>query len=75
MKEHLGMPHFPEQRRLDPLTDKEKEIRYGVKIEHLTEEEIKERYGDWAYATTFGYKYEVITRPDGTLTVKEKDVI
>ena len=29
----------------------------------------------WTYATTFGDKYEVITRPDGTLTVKEKDVI
>ena len=27
----------------------------------------------WEYSTTFGDKYEVITRPDGTLTVKEKD--
>jgi|694.fasta_scaffold31260_15 hypothetical protein len=31
---------------LDPLTDKQKEAIFGVKIEHLTPKEILEKYGD-----------------------------
>ena len=30
----------------DPLTDKQKEAIFGVKIEHLTPKEIIEKYGD-----------------------------
>ena len=42
---------------------------------HFPEEEKEETIDAWTYATTFGDKYEVITRPDGTLTVREKDAI
>ena len=49
MKEHIGMPHFPDD------WEEEEDL--------------------WTYDTTFGDKYEVITRPDGTLTVREKDAI
>lgn len=31
---------------LDPLTDKQKEAIFGVKIERLTPKEILEKYGD-----------------------------
>lgn len=33
-----------EMRRIDPYSDKEKELIYGVKIEHLTKEQIEDKY-------------------------------
>jgi hypothetical protein len=64
MKEYMGMPHFPERRELL------KKGAFGDLWEHLNKEE-----DAWTYSTTFGDLYQVITRPDGTLTVKKKDAI
>lgn len=36
----------PKIKYLDPLTDKQKEVFFGVKIEHLTPKEIFEKYGN-----------------------------
>ena len=43
-------------------------------LPHFPEEE--EPVEDlWTYATTIGDEWEVITREDGTLTVKKKDAV
>ena len=33
-------------RRIDPLSDEFKELKYGCKIENLSKQEIIDRYGD-----------------------------
>lgn len=56
--------------------DKYKEhcgMPFSDEAEELMKEE--EEKDPWEYATTFGEKYEVITREDGSLTVKLKDAI
>jgi len=41
---------------------------------HFPDDWMIEDVGDpWEYATTFGDDWVVITREDGTLTVKERD--
>jgi len=42
---------------------------------HYPDDWKKDDNGDWVYTTTLADKYEVVTLPDGTLTIKEKDAI
>jgi hypothetical protein len=74
MTEHMGVPHFPddwENSELKRLIDD----YLSIKVKEMQEEKLRkhQEIDDWIYACTFGDKYEVITRPDGTLTVREKD--
>ena len=75
MEEHMGHPFFPDDwgNKFKTMADKAL-LEYEQK---MNEEKEKERQSvdDWIYATTFGDLYEVITREDGTLTVKKKYVI
>ena len=40
------MNQKPTLKHLPPLTDKQKEVLFGVGIEHLTPKEILDKYGD-----------------------------
>ena len=51
-------------------------IEEHLGMPHFPETPENENTGkDWEYSTTLGDLYEVITRPDGTLTIKLKDAI
>ncbi len=65
MKEHMGMPHFPDFEKTE--TSKTVEgISFSCSAGFLDFGEAK---------TTLGDEWEVTTRPDGTLTIKKKDAI
>ena len=64
MKEHMGMPHFPDGfEEIEPKQTKDG-VTFSCSAGFLD-------FGE--YATTFGDLYEVVTREDGSLTVKKKN--